>query len=262
MPTNSTPPGSGASSRGWAKAIIFLVILAGLFTLFRFVDVASAARSTLDWIDAQGVWAPILFILLYIVATVLFVPGTILTLGAGVLFGVGWGSAYVSIGSTLGAGLAFLIGRYGMRKTVTRWLEGRDSFRAIDAAVAGEGWKIVGLTRLSPVFPFNLLNYAFGLTKVRFLSYFLASWIGMLPGTILYVYLGSAAGSLASLGGGGGERTTGETVFFFLGLAATLGVTIYVTKVARGALKSRIAASPENEEIKQAAATGESSGEA
>jgi uncharacterized membrane protein YdjX (TVP38/TMEM64 family) len=150
--------------------------------------------------------------LIYILATILFIPGSLLTLGAGVLFGVLWGSIYVSIGATIGAAGAFLVGRYLARGWVEKRIEGNDKFKAIDQAVAREGWKIVGLTRLSPVFPFNLLNYAFGITQVSFKDYFFPTWIGITPGTVLYVYIGSLAGSLASLGTKGRDRTSAEGV--------------------------------------------------
>ncbi len=120
----------------------------------------------LDRIRAMGALAPVIFIILYIVAAVLFVPGSVLTIGAGVLFGLLWGSIYVSIGATLGATAAFLVGRYLARDWVRRQLEGNRTSPPSTTRSAREGWKIVLLTRLSPVFPFNLLNYAFGLTAV------------------------------------------------------------------------------------------------
>ena len=189
-----------------------------------------------------GAWGPIAFVFLYILATVLFLPGSIVTLGAGVLFGVVWGSVYVSIASTVGATAAFLIGRYLARDWVVRKIKGNQTFQAIDDAVAEGGWRIVGLTRLSPIFPFNMLNYAFGLTQVSLRDYFFASWIGMMPGTVMYVYLGSLAGSLATLGSGARARTAGEWVLYTVGLLATVVVTLYVTRKARAALKQRIRA--------------------
>jgi len=151
------------------------------------------------------------------------------------LFGVAWGSVYVSIGATLGATAAFLVGRYFARAWVTAKIEGSEKFAAIDRAVGDEGWKIVGLTRLSPVFPFTLLNYAFGLTRVRLRDYVLASWIGMLPGTVMYVYLGSLARA------GAHQRTPGEWALYALGLAATVAVTVIITRIARRALAKRTA---------------------
>lgn len=197
-------------------------------------------RNAIEWIASLGGWGPVIFIILYILATIAFLPGSILTLGAGFVFGVIWGSVYVSIASTLGAICAFLIGRYLARGWVSKKIAGQEKFQAIDNAVGKEGWKIVGLLRLSPIFPFNLLNYSLGLTKVCLKDYFLASWIGMMPGTVMYVYIGSLAGSLATLGS---ERspTTGEWILYGVGLVATVAVTVYVTKIARRALNQKIA---------------------
>lgn len=187
-----------------------------------------------------GGWGPFIFIAIYIAACVLFIPGSILTLGAGVLFGVVKGSLIVSVAATLGATCAFLVGRYFAREWVAKKIEGNPKFKAIDEAVAREGWKIVGLVRLSPIFPFNLLNYAFGLTKVSLRDYFLASWIGMMPGTVMYVYIGSLAGDLASLGAGGRSRTGAEWTLYVVGLIATVAVTVYVTRLARKALEKKV----------------------
>jgi uncharacterized membrane protein YdjX (TVP38/TMEM64 family) len=176
---------------------------------------------------------------IYILACVLFLPGSVLTLGAGVLFGLFAGSVIVSIASTLGATAAFIVGRYFARDWVAKKIEGNPGFKAIDDAVAKEGWKIVGLTRLSPVFPFNLLNYAYGLTKVSLRDYFFASWMGMLPGTVMYVYIGSVVGDLARLSAGGRTRTTAEWALYIVGFVATITVTIYVTRAARAALNKK-----------------------
>lgn len=197
-------------------------------------------RNAIEWIDSLGGWGAGVFMLLYIVATVAFLPGSILTLGAGFVFGVIWGSVYVSIASTLGSICAFLIGRYLARGWVSEKIAGQEKFKAIDNAVGKEGWKIVGLLRLSPIFPFNLLNYSLGLTKVSLKDYFLASWIGMMPGTVMYVYIGSIAGSLATLGTER-SRTTGEWILYGVGLVATVAVTVYVTQIARRALNEKIA---------------------
>ena len=115
-----------------------------------------------------------------------------------------------------------------------------EKFQAIDKGVAEEGWKIVGLTRLSPVFPFNLLNYAFGITRVSLRDYVLASFFGMLPATLMYVYIGSLAGDLATLGAADRSRTTGELALYGVGLVATIVVTVFITRIARNALNQRI----------------------
>ncbi|MEO1209665.1 MAG: TVP38/TMEM64 family protein [Cyanobacteria bacterium J06638_20] len=194
----------------------------------------------LSWIDGLGALGAIAFILLYIVATVAFLPGSVVTLGAGVVFGVVAGSIYVFIGATLGATLAFLVGRYVARGWVSKKIEGNAQFKAVDRAVGREGLKIVLLTRLSPIFPFNLLNYAFGVTGVSLRDYVLGS-VGMIPGTIMYVYLGSLAGNLATIGAG--EAPSNPTITWtirIVGFIATVAVTLYVTRVARKALQESI----------------------
>ncbi len=196
--------------------------------------------NALERINNQGAVGGIVFMLLYIVATVAFLPGSILTLGAGVVFGVFLGSLYVFIGATIGATAAFLVGRYLARGWVANKIAGNQKFAAIDRAVGREGLKIVLLTRLSPVFPFNLLNYAYGLTGVSLKDYFFGS-VGMLPGTIMYVYLGSLAGNLATLGAG--QQTSNPVVEWtirIVGLIATVAVTVYVTKIARKALDEEV----------------------
>lgn len=220
--------------------IAILTAVVVLVVASRYVDIQETLATVLNWISDLGPWGALVFILTYILATVLFLPGLILTMGAGFLFGVVQGAILVSIASTTGAGIAFLVGRYLARDWVSEKIRGYPRFHRIDEAVGREGWRIVGLVRLSPVFPFNLLNYAFGLTRVRFRDYLLASWIGMLPGTVLYVYIGSLAGSLASLTSGTGSRTSAEWVFYIVGLVATLLVTLFVTRIARRALQEKV----------------------
>lgn len=199
-------------------------------------------QSALTWVDGLGTAGLIAFAAIYVVATVAFIPGSLLTLGAGVLFGVIQGSIVVFLAATLGATAAFFVGRYLARDWVTqRFIAGNRQFVAIDQAVSREGFKIVLLTRLSPVFPFNALNYIYGLTGVGWRDYVLAS-IGMLPGTILYVYIGSSFKSLADLFVNAGDRakTPQEWVLFGVGLGVTLGVTLYVTRIARRALAEAV----------------------
>ncbi len=231
---------SKGKAAGRIKMVLILIALVGLLALGRALHLHERLKDVLVWIGHLGPLGMFIFVAIYIGATVLFLPGSILTLGAGVLFGVLKGTVLVSVGSTVGATAAFLIGRYLAREWVSRKIEGNPRFKAIDDAVAREGWKIVLLTRLSPVFPFNLLNYAFGLTKVSLKHYFFASWLGMLPGTVMYVYIGSLAGSLAGLAAGGHTRTTGEWVLYIIGLLATVAVTVFVTRIARQALKQRV----------------------
>ena len=189
------------------------------------------------WVDSLGVWGPVVFVVGYVVAAVAFVPGSILTLAAGAIFGLGKGVVIVFIAAVLGSSAAFMVARYLARPAIERRLAGNARFAAIDRAVGAQGRKIVFLLRLSPVFPFNLLNYALGLTKVRFLDFFVAS-AGMLPGTLLYVYYGKLAGDVAALAGGSAV-TKGPEYYavLILGLVATIVVTTIVTRIARRALK-------------------------
>ena len=196
--------------------------------------------STLEWINGLGTVGAIAFVVIYVVAAVAFLPGSILTLGAGVIFDVVLGSIYVFIGATIGATLAFLVGRYIARSWVANKIAGNAKFKAIDEAVGKEGLKIVLLTRLSPIFPFNLLNYAYGVTGVSLKDYVIGS-LGMIPGTIMYVYIGSLAGNLATLGAGTAEANPiAQWTIRIIGFIATVAVTVYVTKVAKKALDDSV----------------------
>jgi uncharacterized membrane protein YdjX (TVP38/TMEM64 family) len=193
-------------------------------------------KNALEWSESLGSIGAIAFIGIYIISTIAFLPGSILTLGAGVVFGVWLGALYVFIGATLGATAAFLVGRYLARNWVAKKIAGNDKFNAIDRAVGKEGLKIVLLTRLSPIFPFNLLNYAFGVTGVSIKDYIIGS-IGMIPGTIMYVYIGSLAGNLALIGTD--AQPTNPTLQWtirIVGFIATIAATIYITRIAKQAL--------------------------
>jgi uncharacterized membrane protein YdjX (TVP38/TMEM64 family) len=216
------------------RVLLLSVAIAALIVLGRHFHLGEVFGATLDRIRGMGALAPVLFIILYIIGAVLFVPGSVLTIGAGVLFGVLWGSIYVSVGATVGATAAFLIGRYFARDWVRRQLEGNRKFAAIDQAVGREGWKIVLMTRLSPVFPFNLLNYAFGLTAVTLRDYVLATWIGIVPASVLYTYIGSLGGTLAT--SASAQQTPARWALRIVGLAATVGVAVYASRIASRAL--------------------------
>ena len=222
------------------KLIALIVIITVLIVLPFVLPVKSWLIRTLEWIQKLGVWAPFFVAAFYIISCILFLPGSILTLGAGFLFKVVVGTITVSIGSTLGACAAFIVGRTIARQWIAQKIGTNEKFVAIDNAVGNQGFKIVLLTRLSPVFPFNLLNYAFGLTKVSFWQYAFASWIGMLPGTVMYVYFGAGLRSLADVAAGKIETGTTGRIFFWVGLAATIAVTVFITRLARKALKQHI----------------------
>lgn len=220
-----------------AKIALGLVAVAALLLLGR--TAGSYLPAFAAWVQAQGAWGPAIFIAGYVLATVAAVPGSILTLAAGAIFGIAGGAAYVFIAAVTGSSLAFLIARYVARPAVERRVAADPRFERIDRAVAREGRKIVFLLRLSPVLPFNALNYALGLTRVRFRDYVVAS-VGMLPGTFLYVYSGRVVGDLAALAGGAGvERGAGYYGVLGLGLLATAVVTVWVTRIARSALKEK-----------------------
>lgn len=226
-----------ASSRvGRIARALVLAALVGVALFF----VGRAAGPYLPrfvaWVEGLGPWGPVAFVLGYAVATVALLPGSVLTLIGGAVFGLVWGTLYVFVAAVLGAGAAFLVARYVARPAVERRLRGDKRFERIDAAIGRQGTKVVLLLRLSPVLPFNLLNYALGLTRVRFRDYLLAS-VGMLPGTLLYVYYGKVAGDVAALLGGAEiDRGTAYYLVLGLGLLATVGVTVVVTRIARRAL--------------------------
>lgn len=210
----------------------FALLIAGAFM---FGDPKGWLNAAIAAVEKLGPWGPVVFVLAYIVAALLLVPGSALTLSAGTLFGVTTGTALVSVASTTAAALAFLIGRFLARDAVAARIAGNESFAALDRALGRDGWKIVALARLSPLFPYTLLNYAFGLTRVKFPHYMLASWLAMLPGTMLYVYLGS----LARAGARSGEKTPLEWAMYGVGLLATLAVTVFITRAAKKAMQEK-----------------------
>lgn len=227
-------------ARSALRTLLLVFLLAAVLVLAIRFDAPALLRDLLDRIAALGWRGAAVFVGVYTLATVLFIPGSILTLGAGLVYGLGPGTLVVSLASTLGAAAACVVGRFLARDWVRGRIAGNPRFAAIDAAVGREGWKIVLLTRLSPVFPFNLLNYAYGLTAVPLPAYVLASWVGMLPGTLMYVYIGSLAGSLATLGSNEGPGGTLQWIGYLVGLAATVAVTVVVTRIARRALSQHL----------------------
>jgi uncharacterized membrane protein YdjX (TVP38/TMEM64 family) len=224
-----------------SAAIAVMIVVAKQFNLAMLLQ--DALKDALTWVDSLGTLAPLAFIAIYNIATVLLIPGSVLTLGSGILFGLGWGTLYVIVAATLGATIAFWIGRNFARGWVSRQLEKYPKFEAIDRAVAGQGFKIVALVRLSPLFPFNLLNYAFGITQVSLKDYVLGS-VGMIPGTILYVYLGSLLGNIAMIGSKTGvidpQTVRIQWITKIVGLVITIAVSAYITRVAKKALDESI----------------------
>ena len=230
------PATSRRRGRPWlGRVVLGVAAVAALVVLGR--QAGAYLPRFAAWVDGLGVWGPVVFILGYAVATVAFVPASLLTLAAGAIFGVARGVLYTFVAAVLGSTAAFLVARHLARSAVEHRLAGNPRFAAIDRAIGAEGRKIVFLLRLSAVFPFNLLNYALGLSRVRFVDYLIAS-LGMIPGTLLYVYYGKLAGDVAALAGGAAvEKGAGYYAVLVLGLAATVVVTTVVTRTARRALR-------------------------
>ena len=226
---------------GTARLIIAGLLVAVLFlTAWLFRDVIGARLGEFqDWVKDAGPVGFLAYILVYVIATVFLAPAWILTVGAGVIYPLPQAVALASAASTLAAACSFILARSFLRRTVEKKISANETFAAIDKAIAEQGWKIVLLIRLSPMFPYNLLNYALGLTRVRFIHYVLASWIGMFPGTFMYVYLGSLGNFFAD----DRDKSLVERIFFWAGLAATIAVSVWVARIARNALKTRIPAS-------------------
>jgi uncharacterized membrane protein YdjX (TVP38/TMEM64 family) len=223
------------------RAALWLVVLAAIGAAFLLLPVNTWLLRLIERIRDMGLAGAGVFVVAYVAATVLALPGSILTLGAGFAYGPVYGTLLVMLASNLGAVSAFLLGRTVLRERVARRIAGDARFSAMDAAVGAQGFRVVLLLRLSPLFPFNLLNYALGLTRVRLRDYVVASVVGMFPGTLLYVYLGSLVTSVSQLTSG--QRPDSGTwgrVLFWGGLVATVAVTVLITRMARRALDSAL----------------------
>jgi uncharacterized membrane protein YdjX (TVP38/TMEM64 family) len=204
--------------------------------------------SLAETVDAAGAWGPFLLAGAYVLATLLFVPASLLTMLAGLLFGVVKGTMVASLASLTGASASFWLGRTIAHDWVQHKMAGSPRFQAIDAAVNRQGFRILFLIRLSPVFPYLFTNYAMSLTKIRFRDFLFASWMGMLPGTILYAYLGSTAQSIAEIATGSYRRGRGQTIVYLFGLLATVVVTVLVARMARSAVRDAADLTPSADE--------------
>ena len=222
-----------AGGLSWLSVMCFV---ASVVLLVAALPMDSLMEALRFWIGGLGFWAPLAFAITYGIAATLFIPGSALSLAAGVLFGVWLGTAAVWLGATLAIALSFLIARYAARARVEDLAKTRPRFAAVDRAVGEQGWKIVALTRLSPVFPFNLQNYLFGVTAIRFWPYCIASATFILPGTFLYVYLGYAGSEAAAAVGGVGRADAVKLTLQLVGLLATLIVTVVIARIAAKAI--------------------------
>jgi len=235
---------SGPTRSSAVRIIGLIAAIIALAVVARFAG-AEVPRFA-AWVNQLGFWGPVVFILGYAAAVVALVPGLILTLAGGAIFGVGFGFLYVFCAAVLGSGLAFLVSRYIARAAIEQRIAGNARFAAVDRAVGREGLKIVFLLRLCPLFPFSLLNYALGLTRVRFGDYMLAA-IGMVPGTLLYVYYGKLAGDVAAIAGGAHvEKGWADYALLAFGVVALAIVVTIITRIARRALGDLAADSPKS----------------
>ncbi len=224
------------------KLAIFGGLLLAFLVAAALLPVHAWMTAFIEWVRGAGWMGALGFGVIYILACVLMLPGSILTLGAGFVYGPVYGTLLVSPASVIGATLAFILARTVARESIAAKVADNQKFAAIDAAVGQQGFKIVALIRLSPIFPFNLLNYGLGLTRVSPSAFVGASFLGMLPGTFMYVYLGSMVTSVADLASGApSDGGWAQTAMLWGGLAATVVVTIFITRVAQKALKQAMA---------------------
>jgi uncharacterized membrane protein YdjX (TVP38/TMEM64 family) len=210
---------------------MMVLVVALLVLLGSILPIQSWLGAVKDWLVTLGVWAMPAFISVYLLFTVVGLPNVILMLIAGTLFGLGKGIISVSIADTLGAIACFFIGRTIARKRIKRWIKKHPKFAHLDQAVNKKGWKILLLTRLSPLMPSSVLNYGFSCTKVNFWQYCFFSWLGMLPVVILYVYMGSFGSFLLQ-----GEMTPGKLALQSVGLIVTIATAFYTTRFTQRAL--------------------------
>lgn len=216
-----------------------MLIVISLVLMLRRLPIAPALEVLQVWAAGLGMWGPFVFGVLYVVVSLLLLPAWAMTLASGALFGLAIGTLVVSLASTTAAGLACLIARYFARERIVRRIRHYPRFEAVDRAVAKGGWKIVALLRLSPAVPFTLQNYLYGLTGIRFWPYLLTSWLAMLPGTFLYIYLGHVGRAAIEAASGERSRTPAEWAMLVVGSMATVAATVYITRLARQALRHR-----------------------
>lgn len=217
--------GEAAGKKGLWKPVLLLAAVVAVMILAKVFGAGEHLKALQGWISELGFWGPLVFILLYAVATVAALPGSVMSVFAGAVFGPVLGVAVVIFGATLGASLAFLVARYFARGAVAAWLSTKEKFRQLDELTGKQGAIMVAVTRLVPLFPFNLLNYGFGLTRVPFWTYVGWSFLCMLPGTVLYV-VGASAVTEAIADG----RIPWVLVFV---VAAILLIITFLARIAR-----------------------------
>ncbi len=219
--------------RSIAVSVLFVAVVLGVLFYF---GAHEQVRLVLAWVDAQGAWAPLLFILIMALVVMLLLPGVMFTTGAGFVFGTVAGTVYVVLGSTLGAVLAFLIARYLLGDRATRFILARAKLKMVSEELMPQGWKIVLLTRLVPFFPFKLSNYVFGLMPLSLRGFVAGTFIGIIPLSIHNAYLGSIAADIAALGESDGTRSPVDWGFYIAGLVVLIATLLYLNHLVRKAL--------------------------
>lgn len=222
-----------------ARVVTLIAAVLAVIAAVRLLPVVAWLEAFQAWAEGQGLLGMVVFALVYAASVVAFVPASILTVGAGAIYGLWPGTAVVVGGASLGAYLSFLLARGALRDRVRSWAEGNERFRALDGAVAREGGKIVFLVRLAPIFPFTYINYLFGLTGIRTGTYVVATVAGMIPGTIAYVYVGAAAAAAANR-----EASATRTALQIAGAVASVLVTVVVARMAAKAIREAEGAPP------------------
>lgn len=220
-----------------------ILFVACLVSLLLYLDAREQVILLLHWVDAQGLWAPLLFIAIMAAVVVLLLPGIFFTMGAGFVFGVVQGTLYVIAGTTLGATLSFLVGRHLLGAQAARYLLTSPRLSLIGSAFTRQGWKVVLLTRLIPFFPFKLSNYFFGMTRFSLPDFIVGTVLGIVPFSLNNVYLGSIAADIATLGLREAERTPVEWAVYGLGFVAAMASLLYFNRLARTALAGYVAKS-------------------
>ena len=224
----------------YTKWILLVLIVVALLILSAVLPVKDWIRAFINWVQELGPIGVVVFVVAYALATVLFLPGWIFTVGAGLVYGIVGGTLVALTGAVIGATLAFIVARYLVRKNIEEYTKKNARFKAIDEAIGKNGWKIIGLLRLSPLIPFNLSNYFYGITSVSLKAYVAVSAIGMIPGTLLYAYLGAIG--KAGISGEKTQHSGAQYILLGVGLVATIAVTILVSRIAKNALKKSGAA--------------------
>lgn len=221
-----------------------VLIFAMALSAVLFLPVREYLRQAVHWVETLGFWGPLLLLPLYLVTSLFLLPSSVLTVAAGLVFGILWGTGAALLGVTLGALGPFYVGRTLLRSWIEKRIKGHPRFQAVDRVVEDEGFKMVFLIRISPLFPYNITNYVFAVTRVSLKDFLLGTFFGMFPGTLLYVYLGSAARTLLDLAEGKTQEGIWGQVFFGIGLVAALGVTVFTTWYAKKELDEEMASRP------------------